>query len=159
MKNRVRRRFAFAAVAVTSIGATFLIGSSSVVSATTNSGTVALSASRPAFVANATDLGPAQASQRVDFEVLLSYPDQAAVAAEAQAVSTPGNPQFRHFLTTAQFQARYSPSQAAVASVESWVRSKGLSVASVAQSRLYVEVTGTMKQAEGLVGTRLDSYR
>ena len=159
MKNRVRRRFAFAAVAVTSIGATFLIGSTSVVSATTNSGTVALSASRPAFVAKATDLGPAQASQRVDFEVLLSYPDQAAVAAEAQAVSTPGNAQFRHFLTTAQFESRYSPSQAAVASVESWVRSKGLSVASVAQSRLYVEVTGTMKQAENLVGTRLDSYR
>jgi subtilase family serine protease len=29
----------------------------------------------------------------------------------------------------------------------------------VAQSRLYVEVTGTMKQAENLVGTRLDTYR
>ncbi len=159
MKSRFRRKVAFAAVAVTSIGATFLIGGTSAVSAATNSGTVALAASRPAFVAHATDLGPAAANQRVDFEVLLAYPHASAVAAEAQAVSSPGNPQYRHFLTTAQFRARYSPSAASVAAVESWARGSGLSVASVASSRLYVEVTGTMKQAEKLVGTRLDTYR
>jgi subtilase family serine protease len=159
MKSRVRRRATFAAVAVTSIGATFLIAGAPAVSAATNPGTVALTASRPAFLAHATDLGPAATSQRVDFEVLLSYPDEAAVEAEAQAVSSPGNALYRHFLSTAQFRARYSPSAAAVSAVESWARSDGLSVASVATSRLYVELTGTMKQAEKLVGTRLDVYR
>jgi subtilase family serine protease len=159
MKSRVRRKVAFAAVAVTSIGATFLIGGTSAVSAATNSGTVALSASRPAFLAHATDLGPAAANQAVDFEILLAYPHESAVTAEAKAVSSPGNPLYRHFLTTAQFEARYSPSPAAVASVESWARGAGLSVASVATSRLYVEVKGTMRQAEKLVGTRLDTYR
>ena len=159
MKSRVRRKVAFAAVAVTSIGATFLIGGASAVSAATNSGTVALSASRPAFLAHATDLGPAAANQAVDFEILLAYPHESSVAAEAQAVSSPGNPLYRHFLTTAQFEARYSPSPAAVASVESWARGAGLSVASVATSRLYVEVKGSMRQAEKLVGTRLDTYR
>jgi subtilase family serine protease len=158
MKKRLHRNIAFAAAVVTSIGATVLIAATPAVSAA-SSGTVALTGSRPSFVAHATDLGPASTKQSVDFEVLLSYPDQAAVEAEARAVSTPGSSQFRHFLTTAQFRARYSPSQSAVNAVSSWVRSDGLSVASVARSRLYVEVTGTMAQAEKLVGTRLDTYR
>ncbi len=160
MKRRVRRKIAFTAIAVSSIAATLLVGGTAAVSAaSTNSGTVALAASRPSFLAHARDLGPAAGGQQVDFEVVLAYPNASAVEAEAQAVSTPGNAQFRHFLTTAQFRARYSPSEAAVNAVSSWVRSAGLSVASVASSRLYVEVTGTMAQAEKLVGTRLDSYR
>ncbi len=92
MKSRVRRKVAFAAVAVTSIGATFLIGGASAVSAATNSGTVALSASRPAFLAHATDLGPAAANQAVDFEILLAYPHESAVAAEAAGRLVAGQP-------------------------------------------------------------------
>ncbi|MFZ0664546.1 MAG: S53 family peptidase [Acidimicrobiales bacterium] len=144
-------------MALATIGATFLAVGTAGASAAT--GTPALLAGRPAFLAHATDVGPVAASQRVDFEVLLAYPNERAVEAEAQAISSPGNALFRHFLTTAQFQARYSPSPAAVSAVESWTKSAGLSVVSVARSRLYVEVAGTMGQAEKLVGTRMDVYR
>lgn len=162
MRSRLYRRAGGAALAVSSVVAMVLTTGSPPVSAaaaTHSSGTVALVSSRPSFLAHATDLGRANGAQRVDFEVLLAYPHLAAVEAEARAISTPGNKLYRHFLTTTQFQARYSPSAAAVRAVSSWVRSKGLSVASVAHSRLYVEVTGTMKQAEKLVGTHLDVYR
>ena len=121
---------------------------------------MALAASQPAFVAHATDLGAAAAaSSRSTSRSCSRYPDETAVEAEAQAVSTPGSPLYRHFLTTAQFRARFSPSAAAVTAVSSWVRSAGLAVKSVAPSRLYVEVTGTMAQAEKLVGARLDTFR
>ena len=113
MKSRVHRKVALAAAAASLIGTALIIGGTSAVSAaSTRSGTVALAASRPSFLAHATDMGPVAATQRVDFEVLLSYPDEAAVEAEAQAVSTPHNALYRHFLTTAQFRARYSPSEA-----------------------------------------------
>ena len=161
MNVRVRRRVG-AAVTGGSIGALLLLGVAPAVSAAAaapSSGTVALAASQPAFVAHAPDLGAAAAEQQVDFQVLLAYPDEAAVEAEAQAVSTPGSPLYRHFLTTAQFRARFSPSAAAVTAVSSWVRSAGLAVKSVAPSRLYVEATGTMAQAEKLVGARLDTFR
>jgi len=144
-------------MALASIGATFLVVGTAGASAATAA--PVLLAGRPALLAHATDLGPVAASQRVDFEVLLAYPNERAVEAEAQAVSSPGNAQFRHFLTTAQFEARYSPSEAAVSAVESWTKSAGLSVVSVAHSRLYVEVAGTVAQAEKLVGTRMDVYR
>lgn len=157
MKSRVRRKFAFCGAMVASIGATLLIVGAPGASAA--SSTVALAASRPAFLAHSQDLGPAAGSQSVDFEVLLNYPHAAAVEAEAKAISSPGNALYRHFLTTAQFRARYSPTTASVDAVESWARSAGLHVASVAKSRLYVEVTGQMAQAEKMVGTRMDVYR
>jgi subtilase family serine protease len=124
----------------------------------TPAATTTLAASRPAFITGSKDLGAVSGSQAVDFEVLLALPNEAAVAAKVQALSTPGSASFRKFLTPAQFRLAYSPSQRSVAAVESWVRGEGLSVKAVASSRLYVEVTGTMAQAEKLVGTRLDTY-
>jgi subtilase family serine protease len=120
--------------------------------------TVALAGSRPSFVAHSTDLGAVSGSQAVDFEVLLALPRQSAVEAEVKALSSPGSASFRKFLTPAQFREAYSPSPAAVSAVEAWVRGAGLSVKSVARSRLYVEVTGTMARAEKLVGTTLHDY-
>ncbi|MGH9016917.1 MAG: S53 family peptidase [Acidimicrobiales bacterium] len=120
--------------------------------------TTALANSRPSFLGQARAVGGVRSNQPVDFEVLLSLPDQGAVEAEVQALSTPGTSTFRHFLTPAQFRSTYSPSAAAVAAVESWVRGAGLKVASEAPSRLYVEVTGTMGQAESLVGTSFATY-
>jgi subtilase family serine protease len=122
------------------------------------SATTALANSRPSFVSHARDLGAVRASELVDFEVLLKLPDESAVAAEVQALSTPGSASFRKFLTPAEFRSTYSPSAAAVSAVESWVRSAGLTVKSVAPSRLYVEATGTMGRAESLVGTTLHTY-
>jgi subtilase family serine protease len=117
-----------------------------------------LANSQPSFVTHSKDLGAVQASRSVDFEILLSLPDQSAVEAEVQALSTPGSASFRKFLTPAQFRNTYSPSTASVAAVESWARGAGLKVVSVAPSRLYVEVKGTMGQAEALVGTTIHTY-
>ena len=44
----------------------------------------------------------------------------AAVKAAVTAVSTPGNGQYRHFLTPAQYRARFEPSAAQVAKVSTW---------------------------------------
>jgi hypothetical protein len=45
----------------------------------------------------------------------------AAQAAAIAAVSTPGSAQYRHFLTSAQYQARYEPATATVAAVSAWL--------------------------------------
>ena len=49
-----------------------------------------------------------------------AVPDQSAVLAKIQAVSTPGGARFRRFLTPMQFQATYSPSTQALDAVEGW---------------------------------------
>jgi subtilase family serine protease len=140
------------------VGALVAVTGWSATGASATSATMSMAKSRPAFAATARDLGRVSSSKPVDFEVLLALPDAAAVQAEVAAVSTPSSSSFRHFLSADQFRVQYAPSAASVAKVSAWVRSAGLSVVSVASSRLYVEVKGTMSQAEHLVGTTLDTY-
>jgi subtilase family serine protease len=121
-------------------------------------GTTTLAGSQPSFVAHSHDVGAVVGSQAVDFEILLALPDQAAVQREIQALSTPGSATFRKYLTPAQFQQTFSPSPAAVGAVESWIEGAGLTVKQIAPSRLYVEVAGTVAQAERLVGTSLHTF-
>jgi len=157
MRGRVMRRGR--KVAVLAVAGTLMAGiGCAQIAAAAPAATTALTNSRPSFAAHAKSLGSVPASRPVDFEVLLALPDEAAVEAEVQALSTPGTSAFRHFLTPQEFRTDYSPSPAAVAAVEAWVRAAGLSVKAVAPSRLYVEVTGTMGRAERLVGTSFDTY-
>jgi subtilase family serine protease len=151
------RRLWTCAVAGTGLLLTGLLPAATIASASPSS-PVALSGSSPAYLTQARDLGPVAGSNFVDFDVLLAVPDQSALRAEIQAVSTPGDAAFRRFLTPAQFQAAYSPSIQALHAVEAWTDRAGLSVRSVAPSRLYVEVTGTAAAAERLVGTTLHTY-
>ena len=83
----------------------------------------------------------------------------AAVKAAVTAVSTPGNGQYRHFLTPAQYRARFEPSAAQVAKVSTWLRSSGLRVAGVESSRRYISASGTVSVAEKAFGTTLNVYR
>lgn len=67
----------------------------------------------------------------VDARIYLASRDPAGLRAFAAAVSTPGNPQYRDYLTPAELQARYGPSEAETSAVESWARSAGLDVTGV----------------------------
>jgi subtilase family serine protease len=151
-----RGRLAAAVGTVAALVAGF--GLAPVAEAAETPATAALAGSQPAYLGQASDLGTVAGAQPVDFEVLLALPDQAGLQAEVEAVSSPASRSFRQFLTPAQFQARYSPDGAAVSAVESWAQHSGLTVHSVATSRLYVELTGTMAQAERLVGTTMHTY-
>lgn len=54
--------------------------------------------------------------------------DPAGLEAFARAVSTPGSPQYRHYLTPAQVQARFGATDAQVRVVRKWLRAAGLHV-------------------------------
>jgi subtilase family serine protease len=96
---------------------------------------------------------------KVEFEVLLSMRDPAGAATSARARSTPGNPLYAHWLTDAQFRRAYSPTPAEAAEVAAWLRGERLHVTSVAASRLYLAVEGTVAAADRAFGTQLRLYR
>ena len=79
--------------------------------------------------------------------------------AAVTAVSTPGNARYRHFLTPAQYRARFEPTAAQVAKVSAWLRSSGLRVAGVEPSRRYISAAGNVAVAEKAFGTTLNVYR
>ncbi|HTZ08999.1 MAG TPA: S53 family peptidase [Acidimicrobiales bacterium] len=104
-------------------------------------------------------LGAVAPGTGVRFAVVLAPRHPAAAAALALAVSTPGTAVYRHFLTPAQWEARFSPTRSQVAEVEAWLRGRGLRVVGVTPDRLTVTVTGTSAGVERTFGTTLGWYR
>jgi subtilase family serine protease len=115
--------------------------------------------STPSVQSRADLVGSVPAATPESFDVALQLPDPAAAAAEAQAVSDPTSPSYRHYLTTAQWVAGYAPTAAQVGAVTSWLESTGLQVGAVAPDHLTVAVSGTAAQAAAAFGTTLNTYK
>ncbi len=106
----------------------------------------------------ATKLGPASGSQVMELGLGLKDPHSAAEAALLAAIENPRSAQYRHFLTPAQFDARFGVSRAALARVVSWLRAGGAHVRDTAGARNFVEFSATAKQVEKLFQTPVNRY-
>lgn len=112
--------------------------------------------SRAADTAAVTAAVPASVAQT--FKVALNPRDPAGVAAVAKAVSNPADPQFHHYLTAAQWEARFSPTAATVGRVSSWLRSKGFTVGTVSGDRMSIGAAGTTGQVRSAFGVTVNRY-
>jgi len=122
--------------------------------------TARLAHSTPAWTAGARALRAAPASQAVGVRVYLApRGGTAALNAAIRAVSTPGSASYRHFLTPAQYRARFAPTAASVASAESWLRGAGMRVTGVAPANRYVMATGTVASAERAFHVKLAMFQ
>jgi subtilase family serine protease len=89
----------------------------------------------------------------------LKMRDRAGAEALAAAVSDPTSATAGQFLTPTQFRARFSPSDADVASVTSWLVSTGLKVGTVSANHLSIEASGSAAQLSATFGVQLDRYK
>lgn len=117
-----------------------------------------LPGSVPSWATASHKAGSANAKTTVDFRVYLEPRGGDAAAQYALAASTPGNKAYHHFLTPAQFNARYAPSTSTVDAVKSWLRSQGFKVGVVPSNRRYVEAIGTVGQAAAAFQTSFANY-
>lgn len=147
-----------AAALVTGTGIVALTTGSS--SASSGSGArITLAGSKPLWATAAHRVGPANPAQKVEFRVYLRNRDAAGAKAYARAVSTRGNRLYGHFLTAAQYRARFSPSDAAVRPVKRWLRSEGFAIGAVPANNKYVQATGTVAKAARAFHTSFATYR
>ena len=157
MKPRVRGIVATAgvsALAAALLVAPWLTGVSSA------QARVTLHGSRPAWAAKSPVVGQASTRGKVSVRVYLAPKGgEAALRAAVAAVSTPGNAQYRHFISPAQYRSRYGPTSAEVASVSAWLRSSGLRVTGVASGNRYVSAAGSVSAAERAFGAHLSLYK
>jgi subtilase family serine protease len=121
-------------------------------------GSVAVSG-RPTWATPATFVRAAGSSERVDLDVVLGFRDPAGLSALAASVSDPRSASYQHYLTPAQFHARFSQPDSTVQRVASWLRSTGLRVGATPANHLFVRASGTVAQAEAAFGTSLNYYR
>lgn len=116
----------------------------------------ALTGSKPAWATPSADRGATPSGAQLDLRVYLAGRDAQGLAAYAQAVSDPQSSAYGRYLTAAQIQSRFGPSAGQVSSVETWLTSAGLSIASVTDH--YLEVRGTVAAAGAAFGTSFHQY-
>jgi subtilase family serine protease len=105
------------------------------------------------------EVGAVSNSTRVNFELVLRLRDAAGAQSLLKAVSTPGSSSYRHYLTTAQWEARFSPTSSAVKTARNWLRSQGFQVGATSQDRITTAASGTAAQVQKAFGTGLAYYK
>jgi subtilase family serine protease len=110
------------------------------------------------WVRNRSAVGTPATTRRLALRVYLGSRDPAGYLSALQDVTTPGSPGFRHFITPAEYAARFAPSTTQVRSVEQWLGSAGLRVTGVGAGNRYVAATGTIAVAQRAFGTTLREY-
>jgi subtilase family serine protease len=152
MRERFAGRLA-AAGAVAAAGLALVSSAAAATPSTTLSGTAAPAASA------APTIGAVHSGTRVSFQVNLALTDAAGAASFAKAVSDPSSASYRHFLTPAQWEARFSPSAATVSLVEKYLGSEGFRVDSVSADRMTVHASGSAARVSAAFDTSLSYHR
>ncbi|HEY3503951.1 MAG TPA: S53 family peptidase [Actinocatenispora sp.] len=153
MRHTLIRRAAVA------IGATALILPFAAGAATAAPSRHAVPGSTPAWATSANRSGTPSSSEHVDVQVFLNLRNASAAERFATAVSTPGTRQYGHYLTPAQFNRRFAPSDDTVKQVTAYLNGQGLAVGDVAAGNRYVTASGTVAALDKAFGTTLTTYR
>ena len=102
----------------------------------------------------AADLGPTAADEQVQFTVSLNLRDEQGLADFLEGVSDAGSPDFRQFLSAAEFGERFGLGSAAIGRVVAWLESTGLSAEAMPQ-RTSIAVSGAAEGVNRLLGVTL----
>lgn len=129
------------------------------VSSSTAASSAALAQSVSPLATPANVVAATPAATQIDFSVGLQLSDPTGAVAFEQAVTSPSSPSYRHFLTPAQWEKRFSPTQASVKTVTEWLQSQGITVESVTPDRMTVQASASAGTVARAFGTSVNEYR
>lgn len=112
----------------------------------------------PPRSAGLTDLGRVSAAQPITLSVVMRFRNDAQLDRFVDAVSDPASPFFRHFLTSAQFQAAFAPSVQAERQVSDLLTRAGFSV-SASPDGTILHARASAAVVERYFSTRIDAVR
>jgi subtilase family serine protease len=115
-------------------------------------------ATMPTWVKTAHRVGTPASSSQHDVLVMLAGQDPAGLTALAQSVNDPSSAAYRHFITPAQYAARFAPTAATVDAATSWLAGQGLKVTGRDVQNAYLQVSGTTSRLDAAFGTSLNTY-
>jgi subtilase family serine protease len=104
------------------------------------------------------DLGAAPSDSLRPITITLPLNNKDALTAFVASTVNPTSPNFRKFLTPAQFNATYAPTADAVAQVTSFLAANGIAVTSVSSDRMLIKAQATNAQLTSLFGTPIHTY-
>ena len=115
----------------------------------------------PAVVARGklAALGRLPATNELRLALGLPLRDRAGLTNLLAALYNPASSEFHHYLTPAEFTARFGPTPADYAAVLAFARTNGLTVTATHGNRTLVDVTGKVADVERAFQVRLKRYR
>jgi subtilase family serine protease len=119
---------------------------------------VSVAGTKPAWAQAAHAVGTPSGASRISFAVALPLRNAAQAEAVLRSVSSPSSEAYGNYLSAAQFNAKYAPTNAAVAKVRSFLKSSGFKVGSVAAGNRWVNASGTVAQINKAFSTTMRTY-
>lgn len=112
----------------------------------------------PKFLASATKLGPVNASTAMDVSIWLQAHNKAELDGLAKDLYNPKSPNYRHWLSKSDIDARFAPTAAEAKTVEDFFTSHNLTVTKVGPSNFYVRAHGTAAAVQSAFGVKLAEF-
>jgi xanthomonalisin len=115
----------------------------------------------PAAVAahQAAFAGVVDPSTHMKLQVVLPMRKQGELSELARAVSDPSNPQYRHYLSVAQFTKRFGPTQSDYDAAQKFFASNGLAVTHTFANRYMFQIEGSAADVERVLHVKMNLYK
>jgi subtilase family serine protease len=122
-------------------------------------GKVAIADTQPGWASSTNLTGADPNADHVVFSVWLGWQRDGELERTLADLYDPSSSSYRHWLTPAQFHARFSPRGSDVAAVRSWLSSQGSDIVGVPANHLFVTAEGTVAQVEKAFDVHENMYR
>jgi uncharacterized membrane protein len=113
----------------------------------------------PDAVTASTAVGPLRPSDQMDLAVGLPLRNQEELNQLLKDLADPTKPNFRRYLTPAQFAERFGPSESDYQSLSAFFEANGLTVTATHPNRMIVDVRGTVADIESTFHVHLLYWR
>jgi subtilase family serine protease len=107
----------------------------------------------------AVRVGPMSKSQRMRLAILLPLRNEGELTNLLKRLYDPSSPDYRHFLTVAQFAEQFAPTNQDYQAVVKFARSRGFNVTNTPANRLLVDINGTVSQINKAFHVEMTNYR
>ncbi len=119
---------------------------------------VALPMRQPKVLSLSLPKGSTSPTERIGLAISLPLRNQTEVKQLLHDLYAPGSPSYHQYLTTAQFAARFGPSQGDYNAVIAFATSQGLTVTKTFPERTLVDVTGPASAVQNAFAVLLKNY-
>lgn len=127
-------------------------------SAAPNTVTLTQDVPPPAIIKAAKLLGPMPPAQRVRISFSLPTRNRAKQDELLRRLYTPGDPYYRKYLSSAEYDARFAPTQADYDFVTAFAQSRGFTVVEKHSGRTLLDVSGTVASIQKAFGVQMNRY-
>ncbi|MEI9931935.1 MAG: protease pro-enzyme activation domain-containing protein [Rhizomicrobium sp.] len=103
--------------------------------------------------------GAVDPATHMQMQVVLPMRNKEELSELARAVSTPGNPQYRHYLSVAQFTKRFGPTKGDYAAAQKFFAAHELAVTHTFANRYMFQIEGSAANVERTLHVKLNLYK